>query len=372
MTDLNPTETPLSQVTPNTIYSSTAHIYSGNQYAFAGEGGYTTEQGLDTIHRGTQTIIEQFDITGAVEVLFDVRIFNDIIGIQKDASNINVLTTGFYDSSTNMMILDEVEVTAVQFLAGLNSTVSNIVSIGKYDTLYSDFASYVAVYFGLSSESPYTSLGFSTLFSGEYDFSPYNNGLFDASAFMAIISGSGDISPGGAFVDDLSGSIVISNITQLLRNAVDANPFGNRDVSGAVGYASDTNHRLNYGVTDGFFADDLIFIPDAGITITLKLAVDTEGYPLPLNNIGPSNEAISTVGPVQDASYNSNTTTTTLTSTFTQQSIFTQTSTSTVNLITRTTKAPLLIRLSNLSHVAIILSIGTVSNTSITIIITSV
>ena len=364
MTDLNPFDTPLSAVTPNTIYSSTAHVYSGTQYAITGTGGFTTTQGLDTIHRGTQTIIEQFDTTGAVEVLFDVRILNDIIGIQKDASNLNVISTGFYDNSANLMVIDTVTVTAAQFLAGLNSTVSNIISIGKYATLYSDFATYVAVYFGLSGPTTTQgSVGFDTLFSGEYDFNPHNSNVFDASAFMTIISGSGDISTGGAYVDDLSGSIVISNITKLLRNAVDANPFGNRDVSGTIGYASDTSHRLNYGVTDGFFANDLIFIPDAGITITLNLAVDTEGYPLPLNNIGPSNEASSTVGPLQDASYNSNTT---LTSTFTQ------TSTSTVNLIKRTSKAPLLLRLSNLSHVAIILSIGTVSNTSITIIITSV
>ena len=357
MPDLNPTDTPLSQETPNTIFSALSHVFTGTQYAFAGAGGFTTIQGLDTIHRGTQTLIERFDTTGAVEVLFDVRIFNDILGIQKDGSNVNVLTTGFYDSSNNQMILDTVTITATQFLTGLNSTTSNIVSVGKYSSLYSDFAQYVSAYFGLSTTNDF---GFETLFTGDNNLDPYINSVFDASAFMTIISGSGDISPGGSYINDLSGSIVINNITKLLRNAVDANPFGNRDVSSGI-TASDSNHRSNYGVTDGFFENDLIFIPANGITIALKVAIDTEGFPLPLNNIGPANDA--STGTTQDASYNSNSTST---------STFLQTSTSTTALITRTSKAPLLIRLMNLSHVAIVLSIGTVSNTSITIIITSV
>jgi hypothetical protein len=359
MTDLEPSATPLPQVTPNIIYTSTSQIYTGLQYAITGDGGYSTEQGLDTIHRGVETLIETYDTTGAVEVLFDVRIFNDILGIQKDASNINVLTTGFYDNSNNLFVLDTVSLTATQFLAGLNSNTDNIISVGKYSSLYSDFAEYIAVYFGLSGpNSTQSSVGFDTLFSGEYNINP-NDGLFDASAFLTIISGSGDVTSGGAYVDDLSGSIIINNITKLLRNAVDANPFGNRDVLNGI-TASDINYRSNYGVTDGFFENDLIFIPEDGIGITLNLAVDTEGFPLPLNNIGPTN---STIGTIQDASFNTNTT---LTSTFEQ------TSSSTVNLITRTSKAPLLLRLMNLSHVAIILSIGTVSNTSISIIITSV
>lgn len=361
MPDLNPTDPTLSQITPNTVPSSLNYVYTGKQYAFSGEGGFTTVQGFETIHRLTQTLIEKYDTTGAVEVLFDVRIFNDILGIQKDGSNVNVLTTGFYNSFTDQMVLDTVTITATQFLAGLNSNTSNIVSVGKYSTLYSDFATYVAGYFGLATpNNPDGSLGFGTLFTNELSTFNATGTVFDASSFLTIISGSGDVSSTGAYVDDLSGSIIISNITKLLRNAVDANPFGNRNVSNGL-TASDPNHRSNYGVSDGFFANDLIFIPADGITIALKLAIDTEGFPLPLNNVGATN-ALPT-GTTQDASFNSNTT---LTSTFAQ------TSSSTTSLITRISKAPLLIRLLDLSHVAIVLSIGTVSNTSITIIITSV
>ena len=359
MPDLNPTDTPLSQVTSNTLYSSLSHVYTGTQYAITGAGGYSTVQGIQTIERRVQTLIEQYDTTGAVEVLFDVRIFNDILGIQKDSSNINILTTGFFNSFTDQMILDTVTIPSTQFLAGLNSNTANIISVGKYSTLYSEFSTYVIGYFGLSADA-LQSIGFGTLFSGETEFNSINGGVFDASAFMTIISGSGDVSTSGAYINDLSGSIVISNITKLLRNAVDANPFGNRTVSNGL-TAADPNHRSNYGVSDGFFENDLIFIPTDGITIALKLAIDTEGFPLPLNNVGTT--IASPIGTAQDASFNSNTTST---------SSFSQTSTSTTTLITRTSKAPLLIRLMNLSHVAIILSIGTVSNTSITIIITSV
>ena len=359
MPDLNPTDSTLPQETPNTLYSDLTHVFTGSQYAISGTGGFTTVQGLDTIHRRVQTLIEQYDTTGAVEVLFDVRIFNDILGIQKDSSNINVLTTGFYDSSNDLLGLDTVTITAAQFLTGLNSTTTNIVSVGKYSTLYSDFATYVEGYFGLATNA-LGSIGFGTLFSGESEFNMYNNSVFDASSFLTIISGSGVVSSGGSYINDLSGSIVVSNITKLLRNAVDANPFGNRDASNGL-TASDSNHRSNYGVSDGFFENDLIFIPANGITIALKVAIDTEGYPLPLNNIGLTLD--SSIGIAQDASFNSNTTTT---------STFSQTSNSTTTLITRTAKAPLLIRLMNLSHIAVVLSVGTVSNTSITIIINTV
>jgi hypothetical protein len=295
-----------------------------------------------------ETLIAQYDVTGSVEVLMDVRDFNRKINIYKDASNIDISSGPvYYDSSNDLLYTNTISISAAEFKANV-STTSRVVSVGKYSSLYSDFAAYVAAYFGLSSVFPNTStaLGLATLFSAEYNLNP-NNGLFDASAFLLLMQGTGVVGSGGAYISDLSGSITVTNLTQLLRNAVDANPFGNRDPSAGT-TAGDSSHRANYGVSDGFFADDLLFIPSAGITVTLNLIIDSEGFPLPLNNVGPS-FALST-GTTQDASFGldlSNNTTVPNTT-----SLFDSVSTSTTALITRTLAAPLLIRLSNLTSTA--------------------
>lgn len=339
MTDLNPTDASHAAITPNTIYGSSTHVYTGLQYCLQAAGGFTAVEGFDTIHRLVETIIAQYDVTGAVEVLMDVRDFNRKLNIYKDASNIDVSAGPvYYDSVNDLLLTNTLSFTATEFKAAI-TTASRVVSVGKYSTLYSDFATYVAAYFGLPSASTSaTALGLATLFSKEYDLNP-NGGLFDASAFLLLIAGA-TADGSGAYISDLSGSITVANLSKILRNAVDANPFGNRDPSSGT-TASDSSHRANYGVSDGFFADDLLFIPSAGITVTLNIIIDSEGYPLPLNNVGPSFSSVT--GATQDASFNTATTTT---------STFTETSTATTLLISRTLTAPLLIRLSNLSSTA--------------------
>lgn len=340
MTDLNPTDSTMSAVTHNTLYDASNHVFTGLQYCFQGVGGYTAVEGFDTVHRLVETLIAQYDVTGAVEVVLDVRTFNRKINIYKDASNIDISAGPvYYDSSNDLLLTNSITLSAAEFIAGINNNVSQVPSVGKYSTLYSDFAAYVAAYFGLpSATTSATALGLATLFSKDYDMNP-NGGVFDASAFLGIIAGAA-ADGSGAYISDLTGSITLANITKLLRNAVDANPFGNRDPSAGT-TASDSALRSNYGVSDGFFANDLLFIPSAGITVTLNLIVDTEGFPLPLNNVGP---AISLVtGAAEDLAFSSATTST---------STFTEVSSSTVNLITRTLTAPLLIRLADLSSTA--------------------
>jgi hypothetical protein len=341
MTDLTPSDATMSAITPNTIYTSPTHVYDlsndGLIYAIQGTGGFTAVQGFDTVHRLTETLIAQYDVTGSVEVLLDVRTFNEKLNIYKDSSNIDVSSVPvFYDSVNDLLLTDSVTLTSTEFVAGLNNNTSRVISVGKYSTLYSDFAAYVAAYFGLpSSNTTETAQGVATLFSAEYNLNP-NSGVFDASAFLSLMAGA-TADGSGAYINDLSGSITIANITKLLRNAVDANPFGNRDPSSGT-TASDSSNRSNYGVSDGFFANDLFFIPSAGITVTLNVIIDSEGFPMPLNNIGPTMSAVT--GATADAAFAAGTTTT---------STFTESSTATTLLITRTLTAPLLIRLADLS-----------------------
>ena len=338
MANLNPTDATMAAITPNTIFSDSAHVFTGLVYALQGTGGFTTVQGFDTVHRLVETLIAQYDVTGAVEVLFDVRDFNRKLNIYKDASNIDISAGPvYYDSVNDLLLTNSLTISATEFKADVAMTdVNRVISVGKYSTLYSDFAAYVAAYFGLpSATTSATALGVATLFSAEYDLNP-NGGVFNTTTFKTLMAGA-TADGSGAYISDLTGSITISNLTKLLRNAVDANPFGNRDPSAGT-TAGDASHRANYGVSDGFYANDLLFIPSAGITITLNLVIDTEGFPLPLNNMGPAFSAVT--GATQNAAFNAASTTT---------STFTETSTATTTLITRTLTAPLLVRLANLS-----------------------
>lgn len=336
MTDLSPPNT-LGPITPNTILAQNA-VYSGLVYALQGTGGFSTTQGFATVHRLVETLIAQYDVTDSVEVLFDVRDFNRKLNLYKDASNIDISAGPvYYDSINDLLLNNSISLSAAEFRAGVLATeivAERVISVGRYSTLYSDFAAYVAAYFGLpSATTSSTALGVATLFSSEYNLNP-NGGVFDKAAFKTLMTASADVS--GAYISTLTGDITISNITKLLRNAVDANPFGNRDPSAGT-TAGDPSHRANYGVSDGFYANDLLFIPSAGINITLNLVIDSEGFPLPLNNMGPSFSSVT--GASQDLAFGADTST----------SSFSATSSATTILITRTLAAPLLLRLANIS-----------------------
>jgi hypothetical protein len=138
------------------------------------------------------------------------------------------------------------------------------------------------------------------------------------------------ISPGAKVTNDLSGSITIFNINNLLRNAVDANVFGNRTPNVGTGIASDPSYNSNYGVGDGFLDGDIIWVP-SGTTIKLSVGIDAESF-LPLNNVGPETSA--TLMAAQDTNFGSGN--------------FAQATTATTTKISRTIQAPLMIRIANL------------------------
>jgi hypothetical protein len=214
-------------------------------------------------------------------------------------------------------------------------TVGQVVSVGTYSNLYSNFNEYVNIYFSYPT-------GFSTLFANSYD-TNYNNSIFDASAFIHIINGY-TVTPQGDYIKDLSGSITISNINNILRYIIDTNVFGNRNPSsGSTADSSNntTNYGTshNYGLNDGFIAGDLIMIP-SGTTITLQLEIDPE-ISYPTNNVGPHNvECYPPTNPIHSSMNYSNRNNNTL---FTQQTVATTTN------ITTVLTAPLLLILENLS-----------------------
>ena len=270
------------------------NVFVGEVYAFNASGGFSMERGFDTIKLAEQTAPVHVDVTDAIQIMMDVATFNDKLGL--------------FDSVTDSFVSDEITINAGELTEGVTDD-SQIISVGKYSTLYSDFQSYVASYFGIAG-------GFSSLFNAASEFAIDTDNTFTGASFIALLTASAQ-DPSGRYISDLSGSITISNIAKLLKYSVDGNVFGNRDPE-----------VTNWGVENGFVAGDLIWVP-AGTTITLKLAIDPEAL-TPLNNAGTSFGSATAIS--QSTS-------------FTSGDNFSQTTEATTELITRVVTAPLLIKL---------------------------
>jgi hypothetical protein len=370
-------------IIPNSLpaFSSSGNnngVIANSVYAIQAYGGFSTTKTFDNITRLPETMIAQYDVTGALEVLIPCSVFNAKIGIVKSAG---VVSSGesrdYYDISANMLKHDSLTLSAQDFVQCV-SNVNQIISVGTFHTLYSDFNSYVAQYFGFGAGFPMgTEWGFGTLFTGELTFSQTQTnlaGTFQAAEFVALLKDDPNADPtdsnaaahnalntngdtninyldnSGAYITNLAGSMIVSGITQLLRYAVDANPFGNR-ASDSPYLASDTTDNKDFGVTDGFYPNDLFFIPNNGFVITLKLNVDSEAFTHPLNNINLAASYGQGSNFINDVGGASTTTTTGPVDTGSQTATISTSRTITTTLLQRVVHAPLLIRLQETSGV---------------------
>ncbi len=301
---------------PHDINVDVSGTYTGNVYALAATGGFTMERGFDDIKFRPTSEPQYVDVTNAIQIMMDVATFDAKLGA--------------FDVVSDTFANDTISLSAAELKAGVTKG-AQVISVGKYSTLYSDFQTYVATYFGFDG-------GFSTLFAAASEFAIDTNNVFNGASFVRLLNGEAE-TPEGAYISDLSGSITISNINKLLRYAVDANVFGNRDPSSGVtssdpsANAADPNQPDNWGVADGFVAGDLIWVP-AGTTVTLKLGIDYESFN-PINNVGPSNAYSLT----QSTTWNTN-------------DGFSSSTNATTTLITRTVTAPLLIKLVKAATIA--------------------
>ena len=72
-----------------------AGVYAESIYALSATGGFTMERGFDDIVFREADAIARYDVTDAVQILFDVATFNAKLGLVKDASNNNVVSSTF-------------------------------------------------------------------------------------------------------------------------------------------------------------------------------------------------------------------------------------------------------------------------------------
>lgn len=279
--------------------ASHAGTYASTVYAFGATGGFEMERQFADITLLPADAIQRYDVTNAVQVKVAASVLNGKLGT--------------FDTVDDCFKISGTETTSITFTSdnfrtALAST-ADVISVGSLSTLYSDFKSYVGVYFGFNG-------GFETLFAAATEFVIDGDDLFEADSLVALIGGTATSTATHPYTKVMTGEIVIGNITKLLRYAVDSNCFGNRTPSGSA-----STDAGNFGVNNGFLANDLIWVP-AGVKITLRLAIDAESFN-PINNRGPTY--------VQDTTVNNGN--------------FQSHTTADTTLIERVVMAPMLIRL---------------------------
>lgn len=209
--------------------------YHESSFSFRGTGGYGTGD-FD------EELIDKFDITDAVYVMIDVAHFNRKLGLTKDGSKIIDST---FNPDNDRFPVDKIIITVEEFASDVKP--EHVISVGKFETLYSDFSRYVRTYFNHA--------GITTLFDSVSDYR-INNDVFDKNVLVDTLTGRLNNTDAGVYMTSISGSISLSNVNNLLHMASYTNAFRNRD---------------NYLNSDGFISGDLIFIPNG---IQFKLNVD--------------------------------------------------------------------------------------------------
>jgi hypothetical protein len=246
-------------------------ILSGTIYSLLGLGGFKAERGLQDISMNPLTKISSYDVTNSVQVLFDVRTINTKLGITKNADNSAVIDPQvIYDATTGKIATDVFVITARDFITGVTNS-NQVLSVGRLSTLYSEFNTYLSSYFTIGN-------GFNTLF----DLSNNNGSLytvFDASGFIQIMNGSTRNNI-GQYTLDLSGSITVNNINEILDYLVYQNPFNNRN---GESVAIDNSPYVKQGFIEG----DLLFVPN-GISVTLNVNINNNN--IHLNYVGQTGQ----------------------------------------------------------------------------------
>ena len=298
-------------------------LYQGTFYAFDASGGFHLAEGIAKVDLAAQSSLELFDLTNCVQVMMDVRLFNQKLGVMKDVSSntavldacngwifpYSTLQTS-YDKKLQYFVdnsgqIDSISINAQEFATDISYGGNMaILSVGVLATLYDDFDDYVKQYFGYAG-------GFASLFDSAGTFE-IGEGFNETKLFNLITDSSGggtwgvDASGNPEFTSSLvngqfqynaeiQGGITISNIVKSLRFVVDSNVFNNRHPQGIQGPIP--NPVATYFVTavdicaNETFTDNRFYINDIQqptIGLTESNANDTYVYRFDVTNTDPT------------------------------------------------------------------------------------
>jgi len=222
-------------------------------FAMRGQGNYFMEQYVGEIpFIGTvgTDLLQLYDLTNTLQIDYDVRIFNEKLGIYKDSSNENII-----DASNSLIqdytTFDYISLSVDDFLNNISG--NQVTNLGKFSAAHKDFARKTNTYFGYAD-------GFASIFdaSGSYDI---NDKVFSGEELVQLLK-QRHIDGSGNDVYKLSGSLNLYQLANILSFMALNDPFSN---------------RTNKTKFDGFIAGDRILI-EMGITIAFELTTYNASY----------------------------------------------------------------------------------------------
>ena len=190
---------------PNALAAGTV---SGTVYAFnsGATDGFVMERGFADIALRPADTISTFNVINAVQISVAASVFNTQLGAYDTVTD--TFTSGGVTT-------DSVTFTSEAFKTAL-ATTADVISVGSLSTMYSDFKSYVGTYFGFNG-------GFETLFVAASEFTIDSDDKFEADSLLALVKGADASDATRPYTKVMTGSITVSNVTKLLRFAVESN-----------------------------------------------------------------------------------------------------------------------------------------------------
>lgn len=238
--------------------------YIGEYPVIPASGGFNVEQqfgGPVKVYVQSESV--DLDMTLALQLKINVRTFNEKLGIIKDLSN-NIVISSPLDVSNGVFPMD-ISFTFQDFIPYI--TIENVISLGNFSHIYSDFRRNIVNFYSLS------------IFSNVFDNWSEEQQKDDLTkeAFVELFS------ENGTYSKNITGGMTIYFVRPLLESLLAKDPFNNR-----------TNKTIN----DGFMAGDIILLSD-GISIKLDLYLK-EVEPLPEFTDISVNNPISLLGKVYE------------------------------------------------------------------------
>lgn len=210
--------------------------YVGLYYAGKAEGAFWMEEGAHYIELIRLHHFEQYDMTNAIQIGFDVRILNEKLKLLKSDDH-TIISSQF---ENGQFPFDTISITVNELLSQIN--IDSVISFEPWKYIMDNFTDYVANYFNgtyiINHEPPLTKETFVQLFKN--------------------------------IKSSIKGEIKIKFIQSLLEDFIAYNPFENR--------------LQNEGLEYGFMSGDLLYIPN-GLSITLTMNILSPTKPITVNDL---------------------------------------------------------------------------------------
>ena len=253
------------------VDNSGSLLFDSSSNVIIGTGGF----GVDITLRGPVDFIDEllalvadFDLTNALHIEFDVTIFNEKLGLYKNSNNTTITSTTF-DETTGEFPSFSIEVDYGEFLTVVSKY--EIVSLGSFEQIYSDFNYQVKRYFHFPND------GILFDFDSREDM---NRNEFTKEELVRKFY---DITrdENGSVTRSFSGSFLIYDVNLILEKLNEDDPFANRAVN-------------NYTIRDGFVAGDKVLIMpgmtiDMGVVLHNTFGLDLQEISLDLSQCWHTN-----------------------------------------------------------------------------------